>query len=202
MKKITRIALAAVLAAMVPQTAHAQTTLTFEGQENTIYSSPITRSGFVIGNVAGQEQHFHEISGPSYSVPGSTSGVFMNDRDTQSFLQAIDGSAFTLSSFDIASYFGQSFTATGFLGGQQVGSISGSLGSLTTTSGFGASVDRVVFDGIGGDGGFALDNIVLNSPMAAAVPEPGTWALMLFGFGGIGTALRRGRRQQKLLQVA
>lgn len=121
MKLSKRLALAAVIAATVPHIAQAQTILTFEGQENTIYSSPITRSGFVIGNVAGQEQHFHEISGPGYSVPGSTSGVFMNDRDTQSFLQALDGSAFTLSSFDIASYFGQSYTVTGFLGGQQVG---------------------------------------------------------------------------------
>ncbi|UUR09474.1 PEPxxWA-CTERM sorting domain-containing protein [Sphingomonas glaciei] len=38
--------------------------------------------------------------------------------------------------------------------------------------------------------------------MAAAVPEPGTWALMLVGFGSIGAALRRGRRQTKYLQVA
>ena len=29
-----------------------------------------------------------------------------------------------------------------------------------------------------------------------AVPEPGTWAMMLLGFGGIGFAMRRRRRQQ------
>ncbi len=29
----------------------------------------------------------------------------------------------------------------------------------------------------------------------SAVPEPGTWALMILGFGGAGTALRRRRRQ-------
>jgi hypothetical protein len=36
------------------------------------------------------------------------------------------------------------------------------------------------------------------------VPEPGTWALMLLGFGGIGLALRRGRRRGKpaLMQIA
>src|SRR5690606_2120681 len=32
-----------------------------------------------------------------------------------------------------------------------------------------------------------------------AVPEPATWAMMLFGFGAIGFALRR-RKQQKSLQ--
>jgi hypothetical protein len=33
------------------------------------------------------------------------------------------------------------------------------------------------------------------------VPEPGTWALMLLGFGGIGMAMRR-RRRPTLVQVA
>ena len=37
-----------------------------------------------------------------------------------------------------------------------------------------------------------------------AVPEPATWALMLLGFGGMGLALRRGRRRSKpaLMQIA
>ncbi|HSQ95234.1 MAG TPA: PEPxxWA-CTERM sorting domain-containing protein [Croceibacterium sp.] len=32
----------------------------------------------------------------------------------------------------------------------------------------------------------------------SAVPEPSTWAMMLFGFGGIGFAMRTARRRQKL----
>jgi hypothetical protein len=36
-----------------------------------------------------------------------------------------------------------------------------------------------------------------------SVPEPGTWAMMLLGFGGIGMALRRSRRlNPALLQIA
>jgi hypothetical protein len=34
-----------------------------------------------------------------------------------------------------------------------------------------------------------------------AVPEPATWAMMLLGFGGIGTAMRRGRKPA-LAQIA
>jgi hypothetical protein len=37
---------------------------------------------------------------------------------------------------------------------------------------------------------------------AAAVPEPATWALMLLGFGGMGVAMRRTRRQTMLQQMA
>lgn len=36
----------------------------------------------------------------------------------------------------------------------------------------------------------------------AAVPEPATWAMMLLGFGGIGIAMRRRRRNAALMQIA
>lgn len=37
--------------------------------------------------------------------------------------------------------------------------------------------------------------------LAPGVPEPGTWALMLLGFGGVGVALRR-KRKPALAQIA
>lgn len=40
-----------------------------------------------------------------------------------------------------------------------------------------------------------------NVTIQAAVPEPATWAMMLFGFGGIGLAMRR-RRRPVLAQIA
>ena len=45
-----------------------------------------------------------------------------------------------------------------------------------------------------------VDAIVDNVLLTGAVPEPGTWAMMLLGFGGIGMAMRR--RRQPLAQVA
>ena len=41
-----------------------------------------------------------------------------------------------------------------------------------------------------GSGGLFLDSV------SVAVPEPGTWALMILGFGGAGAMLRRQRRVQ------
>jgi hypothetical protein len=38
--------------------------------------------------------------------------------------------------------------------------------------------------------------------VAAAVPEPGTWAMMLLGFGAIGATMRRRRRVSAIAQMA
>ena len=54
---------------------------------------------------------------------------------------------------------------------------------------FGFSVpleDRILFD-----------NLTYYVERGATVPEPSTWALLLLGFGGIGTALRRATRTAK-----
>lgn len=55
-----------------------------------------------------------------------------------------------------------------------------------------------------GSGIQALNQVRLNLIPAAAVPEPGSWALMLLGFGAVGTAIRRSRRRtaKTLLQMA
>ena len=42
-----------------------------------------------------------------------------------------------------------------------------------------------------------LDNVTVTS----AVPEPGTWAVMLVGFGGLGAVMRRQRQRQALAVV-
>ena len=82
------------------------------------------------------------------------------------------------------------------------------LGSNWFVSAFGV--------GQGGGAGTSFnalaDNVVLtttqgslgyNFQAAAAVPEPGTWAMMLVGFGAIGAGMRRSKRRSGLaMQVA
>ena len=173
--------------------------ITFEGQANTEYYAPITRLGFDIGNVVGQEQHFHEVTSTLYSLPNNGTGVLLNDRDTQIFVEANGGATFTLTSVDVASATGNNpavgLTIEGFNN-----SISTGLITLTTlgtgyTTLFGNAlglVDTIIFDGIGGAGGFVLDNLALNE---RAVPVPAT--LLLFGTGLAGLAGSRIRRTKK-----
>ena len=75
--------------------------------------------------------------------------------------------------------------------------------SLATTGG---SVQTVGFAAVGtvvtikslsavgyaaGSYDFAIDNVTFNQPLAAAVPEPGTYALMALGLAAVGYAARR-----------
>ena len=46
-------------------------------------------------------------------------------------------------------------------------------------------------------GSLAIQNVSIANAVAA-VPEPGTWAMMLIGFGGIGLAMSRRRRRSAL----
>jgi len=54
--------------------------------------------------------------------------------------------------------------------------------------------------GLGQITDFAPNNGLLAA--VAPVPEPSTWALMLLGFGGMGLAMRHGRRRRLTPQVA
>ena len=51
----------------------------------------------------------------------------------------------------------------------------------------------VRFEGVGAADGFAFDNVTFGG-VAAAVPEPATWAMMLIGFAGLGFASQARRR--------
>ncbi len=63
---------------------------------------------------------------------------------------------------------------------------------VTSASAF----NQVVISRPGGDA-WGIDRVSYNFAQNAAVPEPGTWAMMLLGFGAIGFAVRR-RRPSRL----
>ena len=192
MRNFLLAALAAAAIAVPAQGAP----ITFEGQPNTIYTAPIVRSGFTIGNVVGEQQHFHEIASTGFGLPSNGTGVLLNDRDTRIQVTYLALATFTLGSVDVASALNNNpavgLNIFGFLNNVQTGVINvAALGNgYTTVNGASlGNIDLLVFDGTGGGGGFVLDNLTLNA--AGAVPEPSAWALLILGFGAVGAGMRR-----------
>ncbi|MEO7410613.1 MAG: PEPxxWA-CTERM sorting domain-containing protein [Sphingomicrobium sp.] len=186
--------------------------LTFENVPNTIYDAPIARDGYSIGNIAGDELHFHEIDSTAFSgfVVSNGTGVLYNDRDTSIFIESlVSGGTFALGAFDGSAVAGgvgtgaTSLFVQGFLLGNLVNSGNFTIngGGFTNFSGLAGTFDRLTFDGINGEGGFQLDNINLRA-VEGAVPEPSTWAMMLIGFGAVGYSMRRRRRSGGTAQIA
>ena len=114
----------------------------------------------------------------SGSIITSTSLLFSaTDLDLTSVI--VNGVALTISR-----------TADGLIessGTSNVSIFSGQLNNITVTG---------LSRGLGSYGGN------LTFIPAAAVPEPGTWALMLIGFGAVGFSMRRRRRITATLQAA
>jgi hypothetical protein len=82
------------------------------------------------------------------------------------------------------------------------------LGDGVTTIGISTNAIDVAFSSFPFGTSLANGNIIIGHSeamaslgQAAAVPEPGTWAMMLLGFGGIGLVLRR-RRNARQMQFA
>lgn len=74
-------------------------------------------------------------------------------------------------------------------------------GGTAPTKSSSGTPDCTTFGSVGFS--FIKQNSMIVATSTPGVPEPATWALMLLGFGGIGVAMRRGRKQSSLLsQIA
>ncbi|MCY7279494.1 MAG: PEPxxWA-CTERM sorting domain-containing protein [Sphingomonas bacterium] len=99
--------------------------------------------------------------------------------------------------------FGGTSAAAGYNAGQggAAGTFFEFAGSRTPGSLINGGPNALVSNSnIGVDGRFLFN--VRNGQVLGAVPEPGTWAMMLVGFGAIGAAMRRSRRQKLGLSAA
>lgn len=75
--------------------------------------------------------------------------------------------------------------------------LDGTINGLSIAAGQNFAVRWSVTDidpaGVSSDDGLGIDDFRLSASVAAAVPEPATWAMMIGGFGVVGGALRRRR---------
>ncbi|MBL8555318.1 MAG: PEPxxWA-CTERM sorting domain-containing protein [Phenylobacterium sp.] len=91
------------------------------------------------------------------------------------------------------------FTDAGFV---KATVTSGPAGATSLLWGFGQSIDKLTPNAssqsyIRGSFANGLTDIGLvgaSAPLAAGVPEPGAWTLMILGFGAVGAMVRRSRR--------
>lgn len=90
--------------------------------------------------------------------------------------------------FNTLAGFGDSYSANAFVSAFGVGNGSGANAS------FNAFADNLALTNTAG-----TNQVNFASSVTGAVPEPGTWAMMLIGFGGVGGAMRRTRRRSAKL---
>ncbi len=211
---VTLSALSCIALFAPPPPAHAQVKLDFENLSNPSngsvnnQSSPVVQNGFTITanspilfSVAPNAGSLGNYTGSVALLPNPVAGSMLT-------LTSNDSSLFSLNSLDFANFLPQSTPAA-----RVAIIVSGTRNNNTIVSqavihGFNNNLETISFNGAftslisvsfrevvvnGTPMGFQLDNIVLNAP--AAVPEPGSVALLLgMGCGGAGFLVRR-RRQ-------
>ena len=104
------------------------------------------------------------------------------------------GSAFGAFGFDTHNYDIDGERSEIFIGSQSLGFTPqgrGGVGFLGFIGGTGETFSTVMIVGRGGGVFNGFDNFTTGSVILAAVPEPASWVMMLFGFGAIGSAIRR-----------
>lgn len=187
LKKISIAAAALMLSA---GSANAASLVTFESLASGAVVSTYTEDAVTLAS--GTTNHFH-VTGDG--TGGKAARFYQSDGFPFTF--TFSGGVFTLQSIDFLSFeSGMQAVFTSSSGAVQA---VGSAGTFNFGSGFSNITSFVLSSANGGtDRSFVIDNVKL----AAAVPEPGTWVMMLIGFGAMGLSMRRNRKSIPALQVA
>jgi hypothetical protein len=198
MNALTKAAIAATILCVPTVASAADTVIDFgglPGSNGSVFTGPYVEEGYTTSATGGQVFEGQIFGNPT---PSLVVGNVFGGGNTGA-VQVTSPTIFTLVSFDQSAQNGAAgYSVQGYLGATLLYTLVGSIpGTFQTVAGNGIAVDRLVFNLTSGGTSTNLDNIVLHG----AVPEPGTWAMMLVGFGAIGGAMRR-RKQPQLSQAA
>lgn len=168
------------------------------GSNGSAFSGPYIEDGFTVSAIGGQVFEGHVFGAPQPSlVVGSVFG-----GGSLGVIQVLSLSSFALASFDLSAQNGiANYTVDGYLGVNSIYSFGGSAGSGFSSYGGNAGlIDRLVFTLQPTGTSVNIDNLQFRT--SGAVPEPATWAMLLFGFGAVGGAMRSRRRQKITVSYA
>jgi hypothetical protein len=204
----------AIAAVSVP--AHAQTTtidfssLAFDGDTALGprgVSSPLNLNGYTLTatDPFGLPPILVYSSQSTNSADMGGAAILENRNDPGITITRTDGGLFSFNGLDLTyayndqnQFFGGGMATFTFNDGAFVETRS--FDNLAGFQTFNFDMSNLTSVRISGDSPFQIDNVRLTA--AAAVPEPGTWAMMLIGFGGVGYSMRRKRSTAASLRLA
>ncbi|UUR08243.1 PEPxxWA-CTERM sorting domain-containing protein [Sphingomonas glaciei] len=207
---LSALASAAIATATIATPAQATITITTDQQtgQGAIVLLPVNQTGTqVMGETqAGYKLNFTSTQQITTPANGQARIQAVTGDLNNILITAADGGSFEFIEFNLFSGSGANLVAT-ITGLDQFGNaysyvfgddarenVSGENFFFAATDTL-QSIKSIGFTSTGG--GFAdIRQIRVGPGAIAAVPEPGTWALMLIGFGGIGASLRRRRARQ------
>jgi len=161
-------------------------------------------------NVVNGKFNGTDTSGPNLAAEGNQYLDLVGQGGTGSIVQTLlgltPGVVYNLT-FD---YSNNGFTPSSSTSASAGFSIDDLIGTVTHNTANSTDLDWRVFSGsftaTGNDvlsfanvTGGRNEGVLLDAISVAPVPEPATWAMMLLGFGGIGMAVRRRRKQHSSL---
>jgi hypothetical protein len=126
------------------------------------------------------------------------------------FISLLGGATFTTAAFNLETLTGRQSEANSPLitfnysdgSAAQSFALTNGQNQFGLTDGQGITGFTITSEGAPALGFANLKQLKFGGLVASPVPEPGTWAMMLVGFGGIGVAMRRRRRTSHLTQMA
>jgi len=208
-------AMAAAAALTIGSAANAAITVTFDdgngglsaGEVSYATFDPgstggVTGSGYIIqtgSNNSGADPAVGGQGDPYLSVLGGGAANFSFEGGLSSLgldygsADAYNTFVLFLSDGTTANYTGSDLINIGTADGDQTAPRTNGRLTFTTSDGVFITGLRL----LSGQNSLEVDNL----GVVSAVPEPGTWAMMLLGFGAIGFSMRR-RRQVHLMQAA